>query len=282
MATTYLDPAEVLAAQKTLRTRLLDHRSAISWPAGRELAARLLLHIDEPMACWQLAVEWMCGAFDVERVDGGYATPAQRTYTLGSAEARCADLEIDSLRGIAIDNHDPGVAWIWSSSRPVVFAEIPQAKRLSRGLRQRLMAAGTASKIAVALRESGKPFALLCIDHMEKRRDWTAEQFACFQSLSAEVLGPILWTAERLQADASAHAHTGDIEDLTPAELRVAMLAATGMSYKEIARSLSRSFSTVDHQLRSIRRKLGVQSCARLARLLAIRSGTAWHREYSR
>lgn len=272
MVRTYLDPTEVLTAQKMLRARLLDHRSAVSWRPGRELAAQLLLHIDEPMDCWQLTVEWMCGAFEVERVDGGYATPAQRTYMLGSAEACCADLEIDSLRGIAIDNHDPGVAWIWSSSRPVVFAEIPQARRLSRGLRQRLMAAGTASKIAVALRESGKPFALLCIDHVEKRCDWTAEQYARFQSLSGEVLGPILWTAERLQADASAHVDAGDIDDLTPAELRVAMLAATGMSYKEIARSLGRSFSTVDHQLRSIRRKLGVQSCTRLARLLAKRS----------
>lgn len=275
MPTTCFDAADVLAAQKALRMRLLDRHSAISWRAGRELAAQLLLHIDDPMACWQLAVEWMCGAFDVERVDGGYATPAQHTYELGRAEARRSDLEIHSLQGIAIDNHDPGVASIWSSSRPVVFSEIAQAKRLGKDLRQRLTAVGTAAKIAVALRENGTPFALLCIDHVQKRRNWTADQYACFQSLSAEVLGPILWAAEHLQKDACVHVQTGDIDDLTPAELRVAMLAATGMSYKEIARSLNRSFSTVDHQLRSIRRKLGVQSCTRLARLLAIRSGAA-------
>ena len=58
---------------------------------------------------------------------------------------------------------------------------------------------------------------------------------------------------------------------LTPAERRVAELAATGMSYKEIARRLDRSFSTIDHQLRSVRRKLGARSAGRLVRKLAPR-----------
>ena len=55
---------------------------------------------------------------------------------------------------------------------------------------------------------------------------------------------------------------------LTPAELKVARLVATGLSYKEVARRLDRSLSTVDHQLRSIRDKLGVRSTARLVHLL--------------
>jgi DNA-binding CsgD family transcriptional regulator len=59
------------------------------------------------------------------------------------------------------------------------------------------------------------------------------------------------------------------LSELTPAERRVALLAATGMSYKEIARQLQRSFSTVDHQLRSVRTKLGVASTGRLVRMLS-------------
>lgn len=39
---------------------------------------------------------------------------------------------------------------------------------------------------------------------------------------------------------------------------------AGGLSYKEVARRLGRSLSTVDHQLRSIRHKLGLPSTARL------------------
>ena len=55
---------------------------------------------------------------------------------------------------------------------------------------------------------------------------------------------------------------------LTPAERSVAQLVAEGLSYKEVARKLGRSFSTVDHQLRSIRAKLGAPSTARLNVLL--------------
>jgi DNA-binding NarL/FixJ family response regulator len=55
---------------------------------------------------------------------------------------------------------------------------------------------------------------------------------------------------------------------LTPAERSVVRLVAEGLSYKEIARKLERSFSTVDHQLRSIRAKLGAASTARLNVLL--------------
>ena len=62
------------------------------------------------------------------------------------------------------------------------------------------------------------------------------------------------------------------LRDLTPAERRVAELAATGMSYKEIARRLNRSFSTIDHQLRSVRSKLGTRSAGRLVHLLAPRA----------
>src|SRR4029453_4075301 len=59
------------------------------------------------------------------------------------------------------------------------------------------------------------------------------------------------------------------LRGLTPAERRGAQPAAPGMSYKEIARQLNRSFSTIDHQLRSVRQKLGVRSTGRLARLPA-------------
>ena len=55
---------------------------------------------------------------------------------------------------------------------------------------------------------------------------------------------------------------------LTPADWRVARLIAIGLSYKEVARQLDRSLSTVDHHLRSIRDKLGPRSTARLVHLL--------------
>ena len=68
---------------------------------------------------------------------------------------------------------------------------------------------------------------------------------------------------------AGAVGGSSPLAELTPAERKVADLVATGMSYKEIARHLNRSFSTVDHQLRSVRTKLGVRSTSRLVRLLS-------------
>jgi DNA-binding CsgD family transcriptional regulator len=77
------------------------------------------------------------------------------------------------------------------------------------------------------------------------------------------VLGPILATSRRLGMEPSL------LAQLTPAERRVAELVAAGLSYKEIARRLDRSVSTIDHQLRSVRRKLGARSNSRLVRMLA-------------
>lgn len=276
LLTRFLDPSDVLASQRQLRCQLLDRQSAISWRPSRELAAQLLLRLDDPKDCLQHSTEWIREAFDVERVDGGYGNPSALTYAPASAEARSRDIDVPSLRGVHISNHDPAVVRLWMSPRPIVISEIAQEKLLRSDLREALLAVGTYSKIAVALQHQGHRFGLLCIDHVEKHRDWSSEQYACFDSLSREVLGPILLASARMASSADDPApNTNEasfdtlVQRLTPAEKRVARLAAVGMSYKEIARAVNRSFSTVDHQLRSIRHKLDATSNARLIKVLA-------------
>jgi len=88
-------------------------------------------------------------------------------------------------------------------------------------------------------------------------------------------MAPILHAAWQLQSAAPAPqalppAALADAA-LTPAELRVAQLVVAGLSYKEIARQLDKSRSTVDHQLRSMRAKIGVHSMSMLVRELARR-----------
>jgi DNA-binding CsgD family transcriptional regulator len=58
-------------------------------------------------------------------------------------------------------------------------------------------------------------------------------------------------------------------ERLTPAELRVAMLAAQGFQYKEIARHIVVAPATIRNQLHSVYRKLGVSNKTELAAVLA-------------
>ena len=60
--------------------------------------------------------------------------------------------------------------------------------------------------------------------------------------------------------------------ELTPAERRVAELAAEGLANKEIAQALVVTVNTVEFHLRNVYAKLGVRSRAQLAARLAARS----------
>ncbi|MDO3637905.1 helix-turn-helix domain-containing protein, partial [Mycolicibacterium arseniciresistens] len=55
---------------------------------------------------------------------------------------------------------------------------------------------------------------------------------------------------------------------LTPSERRVAELAASGMTNKDVAAALFISPKTVEHNLGRVYRKLGIRSRAELGRLM--------------
>jgi DNA-binding NarL/FixJ family response regulator len=71
----------------------------------------------------------------------------------------------------------------------------------------------------------------------------------------------------------------GAMDSLTPAEREVALLAAEGLSDKDIAARRSRSDRTVARQLSSVYRKLQIGSRTDLAGLLATPSGDSETRE---
>ena len=155
-----LDPSDVLASQRQLRGQLLDRQSAISWRPSRELAAQLLLRLDDPKACWQFSAEWIREAFDVERVDGGYGSPSAPIYAPASAEARSRDIDVPSLRGLHISNHDPALIRLWTSPQPIVITDIAQEKLFRSDLRENLLAHDQVSLLFVLGnffgRESGR------------------------------------------------------------------------------------------------------------------------------
>jgi DNA-binding CsgD family transcriptional regulator len=104
---------------------------------------------------------------------------------------------------------------------------------------------------------------LICLDHTESSRQWNEEKAANVHSFIQTKAAPILSLAGQMD---------GSLDMLSPSERDVARLAAQAKSYKVIARTLGKSLSTVDHQLRSIRRKLGVKSHTELVRLLQVAS----------
>ena len=182
-----------------------------------------------------------------------------------------------------MDNRDPIMRAMWAGSKPIVFADIKQDRRVTPRLRKRMSGARTKSKFGAALRTRSGGFGLICADWTEHLAPNNADIYDCFEQTVTDVLSPIIAVAKEVteahdpQA-AIAHEATsvfhygrrgsGALDALTSSEVEVARLAAQGLSYKEIATIRARSLSTIDHQLRSIRSKMGVSSTSNLIRLL--------------
>lgn len=255
--------------QRMLRKQLLDDGTHnISYGPAKELAANLLLFLDDPNALWRIGTEWLLRSLNVERVDGGFARPTDDHYLPGQTESVREVGGIPSLRGIKVDNFDTAVRLIWLAKHPLVFADIKES-RFGIDLKKALLDTGAESKLVVSLAGARGQIGLLCADRVKgrKHRTWSSKEYDIFSSVAQEVLAPVLDAAQDVACEATAY--LDDVRDsmmnlLTTAEYEVALLAAKGKSYKEIAHTKSRSVHTIDHQLRSVRRKLKLSSQAKL------------------
>lgn len=299
----------LLDTQRRLRRRLFEGPDAIAWRPARELAAQLLLYLDDPAQCWQIAAEWLRDTLDADRVDGGWGgwvgADGRSSGYVVLAEARRPTLALPSVRGVCFDAADPSIRAVWAGDGVATIAEVAQERHFSASMRGALQALGTAAKLALPVRDGTRPVGLICADWHREAPRWRPQPCNALPSVAAQLLGPVLAASQRLavetiemdgaspppgpvltaagagdagRPDWAPAASTPDdapnltsplAAALTPAERRVALLVAQGLSYKEIARRLDRSLSTVDHQLRSIRTKLGVRSTSRLVHLLS-------------
>jgi len=110
-----------------------------------------------------------------------------------------------------------------------------------------------------------------------RRRDAREQLRAALESFERMQINGF---ADRARAELAAtgeHAHSGGDRArirLTPQELQIAQLAASGATNREIATKLFLSAATVDHHLRGVYRKLGVSRRVRLAQAL-VESGVS-------
>lgn len=280
---------DILHVQRTLRQRLFEGPCAIRWRPGRELAAQLLLYLDDPRACWRITTEWLRDTLDADRVDGGYggfigSGGRPHDYVVVAEAQRHAAL-LPSALGHRFEAASSGLRLLWQDNGVTPIADVTQERTLSEEMRGTLLSLGTAAKLALPLRDGATPIGLICADWHSRTPQWESEACNQLPWLASQALGPLLKSAAGLadrHHDTALLPRAGEppeavarlipahaLEQLTPAELKVARLAATGLTYKEIARQLDRSLSTVDHQLRSIRDKLGMRSTARLVHLLS-------------
>ncbi|MEP7281482.1 MAG: helix-turn-helix transcriptional regulator [Rubrivivax sp.] len=270
-----VDPSELLATQRGLRDRLLSGKVTGDGRRQRELAAEMLLYLDEPQACWEVGARWLMSVTAADRIDAGFSSPRD-IYYRPSFELVRADLMLPRVLGTAMNARDPGIAMVWRSTRVVVVDDVRSDRRLGPGVRAALLAAGTRRKLAVALRDAEVDVGLLCVD-AGAGDTWRAEECARLDGVARDVMAPILAAVRRLANDdeplarGTVATESGEeCHGLTPTERRVARLVLAGCSYKEIARQFDRSVSTIDHHLRSMRHKLGVNSTAKLMHHLMI------------
>lgn len=266
-----MNSEDLLAAQRRLRGSLLDTRRA-AMPGSNDLAAYLLLYLDDPAHCWRSVLQWMRRTLDADRSDGGFAAPG--IIYRPSGEAVRADLPPAPDVDLAFDPDDAALHAVWRAPGAIVFEDIAGDRRFAAATRTQLLGMGMRTKLAIALRDEGAPMGLICCNWGAGRRGADADLGRQVGDLSSQVLGPILAAAARLHADDDAPPprladRGGLLAQLTAGELEVARLAVTGMSYKEIAARLNRSFSTVDHRLRAIREKSGARSTARMIAMLS-------------
>jgi DNA-binding CsgD family transcriptional regulator len=274
---------DVFVIQRNLRAELLD-RPVIRHKPARDLAAHMLLNLDDLEACWDVATNWLRSELDCQRVDTGFGRPELKSYFPGFAQARNANYDVPSFGGTAVDNRDPIMQAMWTGSQAVVFADLKQDRRLTPGMRQRMSGAKTKSKFGAALRTTKGGYGLICADWTEHFVPVESGLFDCFDQTVSDVLSPIIAAAMRVaesgkEEPSQRHDDVSvfnygrpssvSFDKLTSSEIEIARLVVQGLSYKEIARIRGRAFSTIDHQLRGLRKKMGASSTANLVSLLA-------------
>ena len=272
--------AEVVqSTQAELRDYLFGSSGRIQWRPARDLAAHMLLFIDDSQRCSAIAVDWIRSGLGCSRVDTGLGHSSDTAYFPGYAESRDPDAEVPTYAGATVNNTATAMQLMWISGRPIVFEDVAGDSRFDRKLHDMLVNAGTRSKMAAPVVFRGRSVGLICADWVGCAIPTSSALYERYESIVGEVLGPILVASHDLDGirfltnqpglSAAAPAEDKPRTALTTAELKVARLAASGLPYKVIADRLNKAVATVDHQLRSIRRKLKVRTHAELAAVLA-------------
>ncbi|RQH08982.1 GAF domain-containing protein [Paraburkholderia dinghuensis] len=251
-------------AQRSLRDSLLRQGGLVRADL-RDLAAHLLLYLDEPAELLTVVLEWLTDRLNADRADAGLIAFGSHGYQPMKECIRPAFASMPSVIGTNFDLSDPTLELSIASRIPVVIDDVATDWRVSAPVRIQLGNAGVQRKLTMALRPVGRSVGLVCLDRGMGAPAWSPTAVETFAAVVGQILNPILRPiTEGSEIQLPSTTPAPQAVALTSAEKRVAQLVLSGCSYKEIANRLGRAPSTIDHQLRGLREKLAVNSTPKL------------------
>jgi DNA-binding CsgD family transcriptional regulator len=256
---------EVYSQQTALRKSVLDSSWRAMDASWRGLCAEMLLHLQNPVHCWQMLTEKLIQVTECDRIDAGYCAPALAAYK-PQAQAIHLDSRASSVLGLLLPNQMMGIQAVWQSRNGLMVDDLGNDSRIEPELRQILQASGTKRLMAWSIWSGHAPVGLVCMDQIDRinpRRGWSTSQIDDLRLVLFEKIAPILHAANEFILPSG-------VALLSKAEREVAAHVVMGKSYKTIAHDLDKAFSTIDHQMRAIRQKLKVRTNAELIRKLLI------------
>jgi DNA-binding CsgD family transcriptional regulator len=213
----------------------------------RDPPARLLAGgmNDPTLPIWADAIETLILAGELDEARG-YLDPYERhARRLGSPFGRCGAARCRGLLVAAEGNLEIGLTGVEDALKELQ----PLPHPLERG--RMLLSIGTLRRQA---------------QQKKGARDALEQAVAIFDNLGAR-----LWVKKAHAELARVSGRRASGEELTETELRVATMAAEGLSNKQIASCLFMGVSTVEAHLSHAYRKLGIRSRAGLSTRLATR-----------
>ncbi len=260
----HLQQEGIIPDVRMLRRRFLDERRHNTPRPMLDCVAHMLLYIDQPDTLLEIALGYLVHTLSACRGDAGVTAPHLPAYN-PSAIYLDPRRDVPTMLGVSLPNKHPVTQLVWRTNGSVRFELIEQNPVIG-DLRDAFMSLRSRSMIARRLEYHDAALGLICIDHTEESHLWQPCELTLIEDFCQEFLAPVL--AYSLQLSKSFPVEKS-VSTLTSAELDVVRLAAKGLTYSEIANTLSKSARTVDNQLRSAREKLGARNQIDLVRLSA-------------
>lgn len=200
---------------------------------------------------------------DADRADAGFVSSTSTAYR----PDRVVAVGDTAATPFEVSTDDPMLRAVLAGIGPVAVADV-EADLATGAVRDLLVATATGSIVVRRLDHLEDGCGVVCIDWVDRRVELPAEALELVDYFVARIWSPLLARALATWTPPRPEHRTSPAIALTPSERDVVRLAASGLSYAQIAGARGSSTNTVGQQLRSARRKVGARNTAELCSLV--------------